>query len=245
MLILRSLAMHLAFYGWTILMLLVSLAVLPFHRRFTLAVQRAWADGLIWLLRVVAGIHMREEGRENLPPGPCIIACKHQSVWDTAVWHTLLDDPAVVMKKELLAIPVYGWLAHKSRMIPVDRAAGSSAMRILLRAAQEARAEGRTIVIFPQGTRAAPGAKLPYQPGVAAVYRALDLPVVPVALNSGLFWPRRSFWRPPGTIRLHYLPPIPPGLDRATFMARLEDAVEPATARLEAEARNSTGTQKG
>lgn len=244
-LFLRSLAMQVAFYGWTIVMLMASATVLPLHRRYTLAAQRIWSDGLIWLLRVVAGIHLRQDGRENLPAGPCIIACKHQSAWDTMVWHTLVDDPAIVMKKELLAIPVYGWMARKSRMIPVDRAAGAAAMRTLLRAAGQAKADGRTIVIFPQGTRVDPGVSMPYQPGVAAVYRALDLPVVPVALNSGMFWPRRGFWRPPGTIRLQYLPPIPPSLDRATFMARLEAAIEPATTRLEAEARNSTGIQKG
>jgi 1-acyl-sn-glycerol-3-phosphate acyltransferase len=143
------------------------------------------------------------------------------------------------MKKELMLIPVYGWLARKQRMIPIDRKAGASALRGLLRAAEAAKGEGRQIVIFPQGTRVAPGADAPYQPGVAALYARLGCPVVPVALNSGCFWPRRSFVKYPGRIVIELLEPIPPGLAKGAFLAELERRIETATARLEAEARRA------
>jgi 1-acyl-sn-glycerol-3-phosphate acyltransferase len=168
---------------------------------------------------------------------PVIVACKHQSAWDTFIFYLLARDPAYVMKKELMLIPVYGWLARKQRMIPIDRKAGAGALRGLLRAAEAALAERRQIIIFPQGTRVAPGASAPYQSGVAALYGRLGCPVVPVALNSGCFWPRRSFIKYPGRIVLELLPPIAPGLPKAKFMAELERGIETATARLEADAR--------
>ncbi|HEX9569826.1 MAG TPA: lysophospholipid acyltransferase family protein, partial [Rhodospirillales bacterium] len=193
-------------------------------------------------LERLAGIGYEVRGRERLPEPPCILAVKHQSAWDTLIWHLIADDPAIVMKRELLALPIYGAYCRKTEMIAVDRKAGASAMRAMLEAARAAAAAGRPIVIFPQGTRTAPGtptAAAPYLPGVSALYRGLGLPVVPVALNSGLFWPRRSFLRRPGRIVLEYLEPIPPGLPRAAFMAELEGRIETATRRLEVEARGA------
>lgn len=246
MLVLRSLVFNVAFYLWTAGMAIASVPALWFDRRHMLQAMALWARGVDWMLRTVVGIEVELRGREHMPAGACIVASKHQSAWDTLAWHALVPDPALVMKKELMRIPVYGALARHAGMIAVDRDAGASAMRGLLRAGQRAKEEGRPIVIFPEGTRSAPGAPPNYQPGVAALYRALHLPVVPVALNSGLVWPRRHFLRPPGRIVLEFLPPIPPGLARDAFMAELENRIETATDRLMADARTKPrgGSQK-
>jgi 1-acyl-sn-glycerol-3-phosphate acyltransferase len=188
------------------------------------------------MMRALVGIRIDIRGRENLPDGAALIASKHQSAWDTIVYHMVLHDPAVIMKQELMLIPVYGWYAKKARMIPIDRKGGSSAARSMIRSAKAAVAEGRPIVIFPEGTRVSPGERVPYQPGVGGLYSQLDVPVIPVALNSGLFWPRRKFIRRPGTITLEFLKPIAPGLKRAAFISTLEERLEPATDALIAEA---------
>jgi 1-acyl-sn-glycerol-3-phosphate acyltransferase len=226
---LRSLAFNIVFYVWTVIMVMVCTPLLALPRRFILAAMAFWGRGVDRLMWVVAAIRVEVRGQHLLPAGPYIIAAKHQSAWDTIYWHSGAADPAVVMKHELLFIPFYGLFALKVGMIPVDRSAGSSAMRSLLKGAKRAAAVGRPVVIFPQGTRVAPGVAAPYQPGVAALYKALNCPVVPVALNSGVFWPRRRFLRRPGTLVLEYLDPIPPGLDRPTFMAELERRIETAS----------------
>jgi 1-acyl-sn-glycerol-3-phosphate acyltransferase len=166
-----------------------------------------------------------------------LVASKHQSLWETFALLPLFNDPAVILKRELTFIPLFGWFALKFKMIPVDRSAGSKALRQMLDKAEEAKAIGREIIVFPEGTRQAPDAAPAYQAGTAALYRKLDLPCIPVALNSGLFWPRRKFQRLPGTIVVEILPAIPPGLDRKTFDAALQDSIEKATARLVAEGR--------
>ncbi len=240
----RSLAFNLAFYVWTVVMVLAYVPGLWMDWRVTVSGQRRWAGHMVWLMRVLAGIEIEIRGAEHRPAGGHLIAAKHQSAWDTLIWHLIVDDPAVVMKQELLSIPIYGAYCRKSRQIPVDRAGGPKALRQMIETARLAGVEGRPIIIFPQGTRAAPDAtsdEVPYQPGVAALYRGLDLPVVPVALNSGLYWPRRSFLRRPGRIVLEYLPSIPPGLDRRAFMSRLEESIEQATRRLVVEGRAEVG----
>ncbi len=235
----RSLAFNLAFYAWTAFMLVVCVPILACDRSVTVRCQTFWARGVLLLMRVLAGIRLDVRGRGNLGEPPVIVASKHQSAWDTLIWHVIVDDPAVVMKRQLLHIPLYGWYSLKAGMIPIDRKGGAAALRSMLGTALRAKERGQPIVIFPQGTRAAPGTRIPYQPGVAAVYRRLDLPVVPVALNSGLFWPRRSLLRNPGTIVVEFLPRIAPGLERGPFLAELEERIEAATSRLELEAETS------
>jgi 1-acyl-sn-glycerol-3-phosphate acyltransferase len=159
-------------------------------------------------------------------------ASYHQSAWDTFAFLTFLDDGAYVIKKELTRIPIYGWLIIKAAMIPVDRTGGARALRNMVCTARARLAAGRHIVIFPEGTRTAPGTHRAYHPGVAALYSQLAVPVVPVALNSGLFWPRRAFLKRPGHIVVEILPPIPPGLPRGDFMRRLESSIEGTSARL-------------
>jgi 1-acyl-sn-glycerol-3-phosphate acyltransferase len=232
MLALRSLVFNVAFFILTSVLLLACLPLIVVHRHAILAVGRFWARAVMALLRVLVGV--RWEARGNLAPltAPCLVAAKHQSAWDTIIFYLLAADPAYVMKRELMAIPVYGWLSRKQRMIAIDRRGGAAALRRLVEAAEAALAEGRQIVIFPQGTRVAPGAAHPYQPGIAALYRRLNAPVVPIALNSGLCWGKRSFLKHPGLIVIEALTPIAPGLKREAFMAELEAAIETASDRL-------------
>ena len=171
--------------------------------------------------------------RPNGTCGPAILAAKHQSAWDTIVFYRVLDaDPVYVLKRELTWIPILGWYLRRVGMVAVDRKGGAAALRRMTATAHAALAEGRRIVIFPEGTRTAPGARRPYHPGVAALYAATDVPVVPVALDSGRYWPRRGFLKRPGTITLRILPPLPPGLARKAFVAELEHRIEEACAAL-------------
>ncbi|MCX8231075.1 MAG: lysophospholipid acyltransferase family protein [Alphaproteobacteria bacterium] len=235
----RAIAFQLAFWIWSALINLAWLPSLLMSPLATVRGQTIWAKGVMMLLGVLVGIRYEIRGRNNIPAGPVLIAAKHQSAWDTMIFHIIANDPAVVMKAELLKIPIYGWYCRHSRMIPIDRDTGSKAIRAMVDAAKAAAAEARPIIIFPQGTRVAPGVEAPYLPGIAALYRQLGIPVVPVALNSGVFWSRQSIRRKPGTIVLEYLPVIEPGLNRKDFMARLEAAIEPASTRLAETARQT------
>ena len=235
---LRSAVFNVLFFAYTVVLLVL---VLPFlvipTTVIALFVARTWARGVFFMLRWVVGLRWELRGpRELLRPG-ILIASKHQSAWDTIVFFMLFDRPTYVMKQELMRLPIYGWLSYRQGHIAVDRKAGAAAIRGLLRAAKVAFANRRAIVIFPQGTRVPPGVNLPYQPGIVGLYSALGVPVVPVALNSGLFWGRRSFVKRPGTIVIEVLPEIPPGRERTEFLRELEQRIETATARLEAEAR--------
>jgi 1-acyl-sn-glycerol-3-phosphate acyltransferase len=233
---LRSLVFNLAFYVATIAIGLAGLPMLLAPRRAVMRFGQFWAACVVSLLRALTGLSGEVRGREYVPAGACLIAMKHQSMWDTLMLPIVLGDPAVVIKRELLFVPFYGWYAARAGSIFIDRKAGAAALRRLLTAARAAAAADRPVVIFPQGTRTAPGAYLPYQPGVAALYQALGLPLVPAAVNSGLFWGRRSFLKRPGRMTMQFLEPIPPGLSRREVMAELERRIEDATAALEAEA---------
>ena len=237
MIVVRSTLFNLLFYGFTLLVGVLGLPSFLLGRRAVQKVSRFWSGTLVAMARLVAGIDVELRGTENLPKGAAIVAAKHQSAWETLYFTELLDRPAAVMKQELVRVPLVGPYMRAMEMIPVDRKAGASALRRMVEKAREAAAAGRAILIFPQGTRVAPGAKAPYHPGTAALYVGLGLPVIPVALNSGMYWSRNAFWKRPGRVVVEFLPPIPPGLDRKAFMARLEETLESATARLEAEAR--------
>lgn len=232
---LRSLLFNAAFWLWTAVATFAALAVIWGPQRWTLALGRLWCAGTLRLLRALCGLGY--EIRGVAPAGPVIVASKHQSAWDTLIFPVLLGDPAYVLKRELLWIPLLGLCFWKAGHIAVDRGGGGVALRRMIRDAKEAAAAGRPIVIYPEGTRTAPGTRRPYQPGVLALYAQLGLPVVPVALNSGLFWGRRSFEKRPGRILLEFLDPIPPGLHRKAFLAELERRIETASERLAAEAR--------
>ena len=230
--LLRSLLFNLVFFTTTAVMSVGSLPILLMPRRITLGMMRVYARMIELEMRWILGLRVQVLGAEHIPPGAVIIASKHQSAFDTIFWLGQLPATCYVLKKELLRIPIWGWHAQRAQMIAVDRQDGARALRGLVREAQARAAEGRQLVIYPEGTRAAPGVRLPYQPGVAALAGATQLPVIPVATNSGLFWGRRSFLKRPGVITVSILPPLPAGLGRAEFMAQLERAIEEETARL-------------
>jgi 1-acyl-sn-glycerol-3-phosphate acyltransferase len=229
---LRSLLFNVAFNLWTALVLILGWPVLLLPHGATYWFGRQWVRVSLWLLKRLVGLDHRVLGLEHARRGPAIYAVKHQSSWDTLVFALLLHQPAYVLKRELLFLPLFGLYLLSAGMIPVDRSGRAAALRRMLAAARRRRDQGRDLLIYPEGTRVAPGARRPYHPGVAALYGQLDLPVVPVALNSGLFWGRRSFNKRPGTITLEFLPAIPPGLPRRAFMAELEKRLEGASRRL-------------
>ncbi|UUX51215.1 1-acyl-sn-glycerol-3-phosphate acyltransferase [Nisaea acidiphila] len=232
----RATLFNVLFYIFTPIIGLLALPAFLGPRSWVCWVRDAWCRGTLALLALTVGLRWRIEGTEHLPQGPCLVACKHQSAWETIALQLFCPDPAIVLKQELLKLPVVGWYFRKVGMVPIDRSAGAGALKLMVKAAEERAAEGRPVVIFPQGTRVAPGDERAYHPGVYALYRALGLPAVPIALNSGKFWAKDSFIKYPGTIDVRVLAPIPPGLDRKSFMSRLEAAIEEETARLEAAA---------
>jgi 1-acyl-sn-glycerol-3-phosphate acyltransferase len=234
---LRSALFNLAYYLWTAASSVVCLPLALVSRRWLLAAGRIWGRGMAALCAGILGLRYRVTGRENLPAGPVILACKHQSTWETLVLPTEFGFPAVVLKQELTWIPVFGWLVQRGGSISVDRRAGAKALRGMLRQARARLAEGMSLLIFPEGTRTAPGEEKPYHPGIAALYLNLHIPVVPVALNSGVFWGRRRFVKRGGTITVEFLPAIEPGLDRQAFLDTLRRRLEPASRELAEEAR--------
>jgi 1-acyl-sn-glycerol-3-phosphate acyltransferase len=229
---LRSVLFNVLFYLNLTLHVIVAIPTYALPRRAFMAVAKSWGRTSNALMRV-AGIKVELRGLEKIPRGPLIVAAKHQSVWETFTLLTLFGDPAYIFKRELGWIPIFGWYAVKSRMVPVDRKARGGAIAGMVERAVEELKRGRQIIIFPEGTRTAPGAPPAYKSGVAHLYAAAGVPCLPVALNSGLLWPRRKFLRRPGTIVLEVLDPIPPGLERETFVARLENEIEAAQRRLE------------
>jgi 1-acyl-sn-glycerol-3-phosphate acyltransferase len=235
----RSLLFNLLFYVTTALFVVLGSPLLLAPRQWAMAALRVHARFELWLLRVIVGNTFEVRGRDNIPAGPCLVASKHQSAWETFALIPLFRDPALLMKRELFWIPFHGWFSKKFEMIPVDRDKGPTALRRMLREARKRIEEGREIIIFPEGTRRPPGAPPSYKTGVVLLYEALGVPCLPVALNSGLFWPRRSLTHRPGTIVVEFLQPIPPGLPKKEFLSRLEETIETATNRLLAEAKES------
>lgn len=216
---------------------LAFLPMLAFDRIWIVRGQTIWTNGIILLLRAICDLRVEIRGKEHLPKGAALVACKHQSAFETMIFHRITRDPAVIMKKELLNIPIYGWYCRKTKMITVDRKGHAAALKSMLTQAQAALDDERPIIIFPEGTRSPLDQDLPFQPGVAALYSKLKQPVVPVALNTGLFWPRKSFLCRPGVMVIEFLPAIEPGLDRKVFMAELKSRIEAKTTELVAEGR--------
>jgi 1-acyl-sn-glycerol-3-phosphate acyltransferase len=214
----------------------IHIAALPaflLPRRVTVWASKRWSAALLWGLKIIAGLDY--EVRGEIPAGGVLVAAKHMSMWDTITLYLLLDDAVIVVKRELLRIPFYGWYINRAGVIAIDRSGHASALRQMAAQGRAAIAAGRPIVIFPEGTRKNPGAAPDYKPGVAGLYGQLGVACVPVALNSGLFW--TGFRKNPGRIVIEFLPVIPAGLKRAEFMRTLQERTETATARLIAEGR--------
>lgn len=235
MLALRSLLFNIAFYLNLLAWVTVFLPAFVFPRKTFFWVPRGWARSSLWLLKWIAGTRLELRGVERIPPGGLIVAAKHQSAWETFAMLALFEDPAFIMKRELMWIPGFGWYAWKGGMIGINRSAGSAALVEMSRHAKTAVAEGRQIIIYPEGTRRAPGAAPAYKFGISHLYTTLGVPCLPVALNSGLFWPRHSFLRRPGTIVVEYLEPLPPGMPRDEFFETMKTRIEAASDRLLAE----------
>ena len=232
----RSLAFNALFYLNTLVWLIIALPTFILPYRATVRVAQTWGRVNLVLLRVVAGIEFEVRGREKIPRGAVIVASKHQSAWETFALMTLFDNPAIILKRELQWIPVFGWLTIKARMVPVDRSAGARALTALAERVRIELVAGRQLIVFPEGTRRPPGAEPRYTRGIVHLYATAGVPCVPLALNSGLFWPRRSLKLRPGTVIVEILDPIAPGLDRDVFFERLRSGIETATNRLIEEA---------
>lgn len=237
--IVRSLIYFAAFYVVTALYLVLGSWLLLGPRPWAMKGLELHGRTCVWLLRLICGTKLDVRGLENLPKTGCLVIAKHQSAWDTFGLISLFRDPAIVLKDELKWIPFYGWFCVKFEHILVKREKASAALKSMIRDARQRTSIDREVIIFPEGTRTMPGAPPDYKPGYVALYEALGVVTVPLALNSGLFWPRRSLWRYPGTIVVEFLPPLPPGLPRAEFRSRIEAAIEAASARLIEEASRS------
>ena len=228
----RSALFLIWFFGLTAVMAIAGLLVFALGKGAVAAYGRAWAGVMLFGARLICGLGYTTQGLEDTPKGAALIAAKHQSAFETLILPYLFPGACFILKKELMAIPIFGWHLKATGQIAVDRAGGAKALKDMVTQAKQAAAEGRKIIIFPEGTRTAPGESRAYHPGVAALYGALDIPVVPVALNSGLYWKRKAFLKLPGRAVLSFLPPIPAGLERRAFLAKLKDEIERKSAEL-------------
>ena len=229
----RSISFAIVFYGVTAVMAILYLPLIVLPRRAFLACALVWVRLMLAAIRGILGIRYELRGLENRPDGPAIYASKHQSAWDVLIYNLIIPDCAYVLKRELYQIPLWGWYVWRVGSVGIDRSGGARALKGMVAEAKSYLQQGRSIVLFPQGTRTPIGENHPYLPGAAALYKGTDFPVVPVALNSGLFWPRREFRKKPGVITIEFQPAIEPGLNRRAFLKELEARIEPATRRLE------------
>jgi 1-acyl-sn-glycerol-3-phosphate acyltransferase len=232
MLFLRSLTFNIFLYVFTALCSIVAVLISILLPRQLPAFARGWSHAWLKVYETVCGVSCEVKGREHLPEGGCVIAMKHQSTWDTFAMFALFREPVFVFKSELTWIPFFGWALLRLGCIPVRRGTGKAALESMIQGTAAACARGKQVVIFPEGTRGVVGQTATYKSGVSHMYQAIGGTVVPVALNSGLLWPRHGFLRRPGIITLEILPPIPSGLDRKDMQQRLVDDIERASQRL-------------
>lgn len=225
----RSILFNMALYLNFVVLGVVLAPVLLLPQDWGWPVVRFWARSSLWWHRLICGIGEQIGGLENRPDGGYLVACKHQSSWETLRVVTLVDKPAFIFKRELMWMPLFGWYLLKFGQIPVDRGKRTKALAAMTVHARKAIANGQQVIIFPEGTRRPPGATPHYRYGAVHLYKELGVSCLPVALNSGLYWPRRSLEHVPGTIRMEFLPAIPPGLEPASFAKRLESDIETAS----------------
>jgi 1-acyl-sn-glycerol-3-phosphate acyltransferase len=226
-----------SFYALLVFWILVAIPTLLLPPGAFMVIAKSWGRSSIWLMRVVCNTKCEIRGHHNIPAGPLIVASKHQSMWETFALLQFFDWPLFIYKRELGRIPFFGWYLIKSKMIEVNRKGGVRALMDMSKRAAIAIQGGRQLIIFPEGTRRPVSAPPDYKSGVAQIYAMSNEPCLPVALNSGLFWPRRSFLRYPGTLVVEFLEPLPGGLDRKAFLPLLAERIEAATDRLVAEGR--------
>ena len=229
---LRSLAYNVLFYVLLVFWMLVAIPTFLMPPRAFMVVAKVWSRSSVWLMRVICNTRVEVRGIEKLPQGPLVVVSKHQSMWETFALLQFFDAPLFIYKRELAWIPFFGWYLKKSKMIGIDRTAGGRALLQMTRRAGAEVRRGRQLIIFPEGTRTPVDAEPNYKTGVAQIYVDCGVPCLPVALNSGLFWPRRTFMRYPGTLVVEFLDPLPPGLKRRDFIERVSAVIEAATSRL-------------
>ncbi|MGF1563204.1 MAG: lysophospholipid acyltransferase family protein [Geminicoccaceae bacterium] len=232
---LRSAIYAIVFYLWMLVCALLMLPLMLAPRAWLWWAVRTWMAGIVLLLRWICRIRHRVVGQENLPDGPAIFAADHQAAWETFVLTSLRSNLTFVLKRELMHVPFFGWYARRTGMIPVDRAAGPRALRSMAKAARSALARGRSIAVFPGGTRRDVFSAARLQPGIAALYHQLNVPVVPIALNSGLYWRNQSFLKFPGCITVEILPSIPPGKPQREMLGQLERSITDTSHKLVAQ----------
>lgn len=242
MYVIRSILFNILFYGlWTPLVCISMAPCLIFPRGFTVWVASMYQSVSYYMAKYILGIDYEVRGLEHRPStGAYIVASKHQSAYETLLLYALFGDPTIILKKELLSLPLFGWFLKKLDVIAIDRGNSAAAKASLQTGAAKMKAQGRPIVIYPQGTRVAVDAttaEKPYKGGISKIYAQTDLPVLPVALNTGLYWPRNSFWKHPGKVIVEFLPLIPAGEEPESIVRRLESIIEPASKRLIAEGR--------
>ncbi|WP_342360283.1 lysophospholipid acyltransferase family protein [Terrarubrum flagellatum] len=241
MIFLRSALFNVVFYVNLVIWLIAALPTLAMPRSAFKQVVVWWTATSLWMLRVIAGVRVEIRNAEKIPEGPAIIAAKHQSFLETFVLFARLPDPVIILKRELTWFPLLGWYLKKAEMIPIDRGARSRALDHATKRAREEMAKGRQLLIFPEGTRRAPGAPPAHKSGVAYIYDAVNFPATPVGLNTGLFWPRRQFIRRPGTAVIEFLDAIPAGLPRQKAFAEISARIEESSDRLLAEGLSELG----
>ena len=233
----RSILFNIAFYLNTLLQILFYLPLLLLPRKYIWIAVRSWAAGNHFLLKWICGIEHEIIGADKIPTGGAIVASKHQSAWETFTMAAILPDPTFVLKRELQWIPLFGWYTWKAKLIPIDRSARKAALDHVTVIGRERMRANRQLIIYAEGTRRAVDAPPNYKYGVAHLYGELNVPCVPVALNSGLYWPRRSLRFQPGKVRIEFLDPIQPGMEKTEFLKHLEMKIETATNRLVAQGR--------
>lgn len=229
---LRSLVFNILFYAVLVGLAIVALPTFLMPARALLTVAGWWAKASIFLMRVICNIKVEVRGAEKIPEGPLLVVAKHQSFWETFALMPFFNRPIFILKRQLMHIPVFGQFLRKIEMIAINRSAGVKALLDMTRRARAAVRSGRQLLIFPEGTRRPPGAPPDYKTGFAQIYSACGVQCLPIALNSGLFWPRRTFMRYPGTLVVEFLDPLPPGLPKDEFIARVRDVIEDATGRI-------------
>jgi 1-acyl-sn-glycerol-3-phosphate acyltransferase len=234
---LRSVIFNLAAFGWSFFLLIVYVPLVLAPRSTMLAAIRFWTRSIFWLQRNFLSLEFEFRGQKNLPNGAFIIASAHQSAWDTICFYAVLEDPAFILKKELYRVPMFGPYARTLGMIAIDRSGGASEARRMIRDVSAQLELGRPVVIFPGGTRSSPDEVVPLKSGINTLYRRCGVPVVPVSLNSGWFWGRRSFVKKPGIILAEFHKAIEPGLDIGEFDALLSSRIHDGNRELLAEAK--------
>jgi 1-acyl-sn-glycerol-3-phosphate acyltransferase len=232
MLVLRSLVFSILFYSFFAVCAVIAAAISVVAPKTLPPFTRFWSRSWLAMYRIICGVNYEVRGRENIPQGGCLLAMKHQSVWDTCALFAIFERPVYVLKSELMFIPFFGWALARLGCIPVKRGTGKSALDNMVRGTRIALAQAKQVVIFPEGTRTMLGQAANYKTGISHLYTALAVACIPVALNSGAFWPRRKFLRPPGTIVVEILTPIPAGVGRKEMFDLLVTKIESASERL-------------